>query len=40
MGWGAVGVWIAMVADWCCRTVFFVIRWLSGTWKKKCGLAS
>ena len=39
MGWGAVGVWIAMVADWCCRTVFFVIRWLSGAWKKKCGLA-
>lgn len=38
-GWGAVGVWIAMVADWVCRATFFVIRWLSGTWKKKCGLA-
>ena len=39
LGMGAVGVWIAMVADWCCRTTFFVIRWLSGTWKKKCNLA-
>lgn len=37
-GWGAVGVWIAMVADWVCRATFFVIRWLSGAWKKKCGL--
>ena len=38
-GWGAVGVWIAMVADWVCRTACFVPRWLSGALKKKCGLA-
>ncbi len=39
LGMGAVGVWIAMVADWVCRSVFFLVRTLRGTWKKKCGLA-
>ena len=39
MGMGALGVWIAMVVDWCCRVTFFVIRWLTGAWKKKCNLA-
>lgn len=39
LGWGALGVWIAMVADWVCRTAFFLARTLMGTWKKKCGLA-
>ena len=34
-GWGAVGVWIAMVTDWVCRTSFFVPRILSGKWKTK-----
>lgn len=34
-GWGATGVWIAMVADWVCRTSFFVPRVLSGKWKTK-----
>lgn len=34
-GWGATGVWIAMVADWVCRTCFFVPRMASGTWKTK-----
>lgn len=33
---GAVGVWIAMVADWICRLSFFVTRYLSGAWKKHC----
>ncbi len=23
-GWGAMGVWIAMIIDWVCRTAFFV----------------
>ena len=32
-GWGATGVWIAMVTDWVCRTSFFVPRMLSGKWK-------
>ena len=34
-GWGATGVWIAMVTDWVCRTSFFVPRVLSGKWKTK-----
>ncbi len=34
-GWGATGVWIAMVADWVCRTGFFVPRMLGGKWKTK-----
>lgn len=34
-GLGAVGVWIAMVLDWLCRTVFFVSRMASGKWKMK-----
>ena len=34
-GLGAVGVWIAMVTDWVCRTSFFVPRVLSGKWKTK-----
>ena len=39
MEMGALGVWIAMVVDWICRTGFFVGRTASGKWKKKCGLA-
>ena len=35
MGWGAVGVWIAMVIDWMCRVTCFVIRFRSGVWKNK-----
>ena len=34
-GLGAVGVWIAMVTDWVCRTSFFVPRTVRGTWKTK-----
>ena len=33
MEWGAVGVWIAMVVDWICRTACFVGRWKSGRWE-------
>ena len=32
---GAVGVWIAMITDWLCRTAFFVPRVVSGKWKSK-----
>lgn len=39
LGYGAVGVWIAMVVDWICRAAFFVVRTVSGQWKKKCGMA-
>ena len=35
LGYGATGVWIAMVLDWICRTAFFVWRFCSGVWKKK-----
>ena len=35
LGWGAVGVWIAMVIDWVCRVICFVARFQSGAWKSK-----
>ncbi len=35
LGWGAKGVWWAMIADWVCRATLFSARWLSGGWKKK-----
>lgn len=37
-GMGAVGVWIAMVVDWICRIIFFLLRYRSGKWKKLAGL--
>ena len=33
LGFGALGVWFAMVCDWLFRTIVFSIRWLSGKWK-------
>lgn len=33
LGWGAVGVWIAMIVDWIVRILFFVPRFFSGKWK-------
>ena len=30
-----VGVWIAMIIDWVCRSAFFVGRFVSGKWKTK-----
>lgn len=35
MNWGAVGVWVAMVLDWVCRTVCFVGRFVSGAWRRQ-----
>ena len=35
LGYGAIGVWIAMVVDWVCRTTCFVLRFRSGVWKNK-----
>ncbi|MBR6791436.1 MAG: MATE family efflux transporter [Oscillospiraceae bacterium] len=32
---GALGVWIAMILDWICRTAFFVARIVRGKWKDK-----
>lgn len=40
LGWGALGVWYAMIVDWVCRSICFVWRWHGGAWKKKCGLAT
>ena len=39
LGWGATGVWIAMVMDWLVRIGFLLPRVLSGKWKQLCGLA-
>lgn len=33
LGWGAIGVWWAMVVDWIVRAAFFGWRFLSGRWK-------
>lgn len=39
MGMGAKGVYFAMVTDWVCRSICFIVRWYCGAWKKKCGLS-
>lgn len=31
---GIIGVWIAMGADWLCRSVCFMIRFIKGKWKE------
>ncbi|MCM1467126.1 MAG: MATE family efflux transporter [Alistipes sp.] len=33
LGFGALGVWLAMICDWLFRAVIFSVRWLSGKWK-------
>lgn len=35
LGWGLVGVWIAMAADECSRGLVFLWRWHAGVWRKK-----
>ena len=39
LGWGATGVWIAMVLDWIVRISFFLPRVIGGKWKKMCALS-
>lgn len=39
LGWGAIGVWVAMVIDWICRIIFYIIRYRSGKWETKARLA-
>lgn len=34
MGFGAIGVWIAMVIDWVFRVSLFMYRFISGKWEK------
>lgn len=36
LGYGAVGVWMAMVLDWIFRVSCFVVRYMQGRWKKSC----
>ena len=40
LGYGAIGVWIAMVLDWICRITCFLLRYRSGKWRKLAGLES
>lgn len=40
LGWGAVGVWVAMVFDWICRIICYVIRYRSGKWEKMARIAA
>lgn len=35
LGWGLIGVWLAMFSDWICRALFFGIRFIRGTWLTK-----
>lgn len=39
LGWGAIGVWVAMVIDWLCRIIFYVGRYRSGKWETKAQIA-
>lgn len=36
--WGAYGLWTGMFADWVLRSALFLIRLISGKWKKASGL--
>lgn len=35
LGFGVVGVWMAMFSDWICRTAFFVPHYIRGKWLNK-----
>lgn len=35
VGLKALGTWIAMIMDWCVRSVFFVARYMNGKWKNR-----
>ena len=35
MGYGLLGVWIAMFIDWIVRSIFFIWRYHSGKWMNK-----
>lgn len=34
-GLGVFGIWVAMVIDWIFRSIFFIVRYFKGTWRKK-----
>lgn len=35
MGLGVFGTWIAMIFDWCVRSVFFIIHYFRGKWEQR-----
>lgn len=35
IGLGVMGIWIAMILDWCVRSIFFLIRYHRGKWVKQ-----
>ena len=35
LGWGIMGIWVAIVADWLIRIAFYLPRYLSGKWLRK-----
>ncbi|HIS31324.1 MAG TPA: MATE family efflux transporter [Candidatus Limivivens intestinipullorum] len=35
MNLGVFGVWVAMMMDWLCRSICFLVRFKKGTWKTK-----
>lgn len=39
LGWGAIGVWVAMIIDWVCRIICYVWRYRSGKWEAKAKVA-
>lgn len=34
-GWGAIGVWLAMILDWICRLTCFILRYRGTKWEMK-----
>lgn len=32
---GVIGIWVAMILDWCVRSVFFIARYHGGKWEKQ-----
>ena len=35
LGWGLVGIWVAMACDEILRAIIFTFRWKSGVWRNK-----
>ena len=40
LGYGSVGVWVAMMGDWIFRTICYLSRYRRGTWRTYAGFAS
>jgi len=38
LGWGVIGVFVAMVTDWVVRGILNLVRYLSGKWQRNCYL--